>query len=64
MLVESSIVSSTPVDRVDLVDMINDEYEEYQEELMIRDRKLKIVVDFTDDMDSVLSLLSDKQVIF
>ena len=64
MLVDSSIVRSTPVDRVDLVDMINDEYEEYQEELMIRDRKLKIVVDFTDDMDSVLSLLSDKQVIF
>lgn len=64
MLVESSIVRSTPVDSDDIVSMINDEYDEYQEELMIRDKKLKIVVDFTDDMDSVMSLLSDKQVIF
>ena len=64
MLVESSIVRSTPVDSDDIVSMINDEYDEYQEELMVRDKKLKIVVDFTDDMDSVLSVLSDKQVIF
>lgn len=64
MLVESSIVRSTPVDSDDIVSMINDEYDEYQEELMIMDKKLKIVVDFTDDMDSVLSLLSDKRVVF
>ena len=45
-------------DRVDLVDMINDEYEDYQEELIVRNRKLKMIVDFSID-DDIFSILSD-----
>lgn len=45
-------------DRVDLVDMINDEYEDYQEELLLRNKKLKMIVDFSID-DDIFSILSD-----
>lgn len=51
---------SDRVDRVDLVDRINDEYEDYQEELIVRNKKLKMLVDFSDMVDDdLLSLLSD-----
>lgn len=45
-------------DRVDRVDMINDEYEDYQEELIVRNKKLKMITDFSMD-DDIFSLLSD-----
>lgn len=45
-------------DRVDIVDQINDEYEDYQEELILRNRKLKMIVDFSID-DDIFSILSD-----
>lgn len=52
----------------DIVDSINNEFDDYQSELVIRDKKLKLLVDFSDmvDNDDLLSLLSDikdKQVI-
>ena len=46
------------VNGVDIVDMINDEYEDYQEELIVRNRKLKMIVDFSID-DDIFSILSD-----
>lgn len=49
---------SDRVDRVDLVDRINDEYEDYQEELLLRNKKLKMIVDFSID-DDIFSILSD-----
>ena len=49
---------SDRVDRVDLVDMINQEYDDYKEELIVRNKKLKMLVDFSID-DDLLSLLSD-----
>jgi len=48
------------------LDELNELFSEYQDELVIRDRKLKLLVDFSVDTDSLLSLLSDikdKQVI-
>lgn len=51
---------SDRVDRVDLVDMINQEYDDYKEELIVRNKKLKMIVDFSDMIDDdLLSLLSD-----
>ena len=52
----------------DIVDDINKEFDDYQSELVIRDKKLKLLVDFSDmvDNDDLWSLLSDirdKQVI-
>lgn len=38
---------------------LNELFSEYQDELVIRDRKLKLLVDFSVDTDSLLSLLSD-----
>lgn len=45
----------------DIVDSINDEFDDYQEELVIRNKKLKILVDFSndDEYDKLISLLSD-----
>ena len=45
----------------DTVDSINKEFDDYQSELVIRDKKLKLLVDFSDmvDNDDLLSLLSD-----
>ena len=31
----------------DIVDRINDEFDDYQEELLLRDKKLKLLVDFS-----------------
>ena len=51
---------SDRVDRVDLVDMINKEYDDYKEELIVRNKKLKMLVDFSDMIDDdIFSLLSD-----
>ena len=49
---------SDRVDRSDIVDMINQEYDDYKEELLVRIKKLKMLVDFSID-DDLLSLLSD-----
>lgn len=49
---------SDRVDRSDIVDMINQEYDDYKEELLVRNKKLKMLVDFSID-DDLLSLLSD-----
>lgn len=45
-------------DRVYIVDQINDEYEDYQEELILRNKKLKMITDFSMD-DDIFSILSD-----
>lgn len=51
---------SDRVDRVDLVDMINKEYDDYKEELIVRNKKLKMLVDFSDMIDDdIFSILSD-----
>lgn len=52
--------------KVDLVDRINDEFDEFQEELMIRNKKLKLLVgyDIDDDVISLLNEIKDKGVIF
>ena len=50
----------------DLVSDINDQFNEYQKELNIRSKKLKLLVDFSDTVD-LLSLMEDirnKEVIF
>ena len=49
---------SDRVDRSDIVDMINQEYDDYKEELLVRNKKLKMLVDISID-DDLLSLLSD-----
>ena len=51
------------------VDDINDQFDEYQEELVIRSKKLKLLVDLGDmvDSDGLISLLSElngKEVVF
>ena len=45
----------------DVVDRINDEFDEYQDELSIRERKLKLLVSFKeeDELDKLISLLGD-----
>ena len=53
----------------EIVDTINKEYDEYQEELVIRSKGLRLLVDFGDMVDSegLMSLLvelRDKEVIF
>lgn len=55
-------------DSVNSVDLINDQFDEYQSLLCLKEKKLKLLVDFSDmvDNDDLLSLLSDikdKQVI-
>ena len=51
---------SDRVDRSDIVDMINKEYDDYKDELIVRNKKLKMLVDFSDMVDDdLLSLLSD-----
>lgn len=45
----------------DIVNDINDQFDEFQDELVIRSKKLKLLVDFSDmvESDDLLSLLSD-----
>lgn len=43
---------------VDRVDMINGEFDEFQEELVIRNKKLRLLVSYDID-DDIMSLLSD-----
>lgn len=45
----------------DIVDSINDEFDDYQKELLLKDKKLKILVNFGsyDECDKLISLLSD-----
>ena len=45
----------------DIVDRINDEFDEYQDELSIRERKLKLLVSFKeeDELDKLISLLDE-----
>ena len=43
---------------VDRVDMINDEFDEFQEELLVRNKKLRLLVSYDID-DDIMSLLSD-----
>lgn len=45
----------------DIVDRINDEFDEYQDELSIREKKLKLLVSFKeeDELDELISLLGD-----
>lgn len=42
----------------DVVDRINDEFDDYQEELLLRNKKLKLLVDFSID-DELISLLDE-----
>ena len=48
-------------DSVDSVDLINDQFDDYQLLLSLKEKKLKLLVDFSDmvDNDDLLSLLSD-----
>lgn len=41
------------------VDVINDEFDEFQEELILRSKKLKTLVGFSYDYDELISLLVD-----
>ena len=51
---------SDRVDRSDIVDMINKEYDDYKDELIVRNKKLKMLVDFSDMIDDdIFSILSD-----
>lgn len=45
----------------DIVDRINNEFDDYQEELVLRNKKLKLLVDFSsdDECDKLISLLGD-----
>lgn len=45
----------------DVVDRINDEFDEYQDELSIREKKLKLLVSFKeeDELDKLISLLDE-----
>lgn len=45
----------------EIVDSINKEYDDYQDELVIRNRKLKLLVSFKeeDELDKLISLLGD-----
>lgn len=45
----------------DIVNDINNEFDEYQSELVIRDKKLKLLVDLSndDECDKLISLLCD-----
>lgn len=58
ILVMDRVDSSDRVNGVDIVDMINDEYDDYQDELIVRNKKLKMIVDFSID-DDIFSILSD-----
>ena len=42
----------------DIVDKINDEFDEFQEELLVRNKKLRLLVSYHID-DDIMSLLSD-----
>lgn len=61
MLVESSIVRSTPVDSDDIVSMINDEYDSWVDELNVKLKKLRLLVRFSDyqGKDELLELIDD-----
>ena len=45
----------------EVVNRINDEFDEYQDELSIRERKLKLLVSFKeeDELDKLISLLDE-----
>lgn len=45
----------------DIVNRINDEFDEYQDELSIREKKLKLLVSFKeeDELDKLISLLDE-----
>ena len=42
----------------DIVDRINDDFDEFQEELLVRNKKLRLLVSYDID-DDIMSLLSD-----
>ena len=42
----------------DIVDKINDDFDEFQEELLVRNKKLRLLVSYDID-DDIMSLLSD-----
>ena len=45
----------------DIVDMINDEFDDYQKELLVKDKRLKLLVDFSsyDSYDSLINLINE-----
>ena len=48
-------------DSVNSVDLINDQFDEYQSKLLLKDKRLRLLVDFSDsdECDKLISLLSD-----
>lgn len=45
----------------DIVDNINDQFDEYQSKLLLKDKRLRLLVDFSDsdECDKLISLLGD-----
>ena len=45
----------------DIVDNINDQFDEYQSKLLLKDKRLRLLVDLSndDECDKLISLLSD-----
>lgn len=45
----------------DIVDNINDQFNEYQSKLLLKDKRLRLLVDFSDsdECDKLISLLGD-----
>ena len=48
-------------DSVNSVDLINDQFDEYQSKLLLKDKRLRLLVDFSDsdECDKLISLLGD-----
>ena len=48
-------------DSVNSVDLINDQFDEYQSLLSLKEKKLRLLVDFSDsdECDKLISLLGD-----
>ena len=48
-------------DSVNSVDLINDQFDEYQSLLCLKEKKLRLLVDFSDsdECDKLISLLGD-----
>lgn len=45
----------------DIVDSINDQFDEYQSKLLLKDKRLRLLVDFSDsdECDKLISLLGE-----
>ena len=55
-------------DSVNSVDLINDQFDEYQSKLLLKDKRLRLLVDFSDndecnELISLLGEIKDKDIV-